>query len=150
MLRLPDPAATSPASIDCALTCKMLRTCNGLSPERDSSSSATAPDTAAALMLVPDSWSRFPDVVSMTSSGCSCASVDPGASSPTILFPGATRSGLTNPSNHVGPRELYVAITSSDRCAVPLVLIAPTVIANGETPGIVMRPSSGLPFASFP
>src|SRR4051812_38457461 len=53
------------------------------------------------------------------------------------LCPGATTSGLTKASNHVGPRELYGATTSSPRVVVSCVIAAPTVIADGALPGDV-------------
>src|SRR5215510_554626 len=67
-----------------------------------------------------------------------------------IRLPGAARSGLTAKSYFVGPRELYVAIVSSERLAVPHVLMAPTVIAYGELPGEVMPPSIGAPLSAMP
>ena len=53
-------------------------------------------------------------------------------------------------SNSAGPRELYVATTSSDRCGVPFVFSAPTVIAKGELPGDSMPPITGVPSGVFP
>jgi hypothetical protein len=53
-------------------------------------------------------------------------------------WPGATTSGFVNPSYHVGPRELYAVMASSDRVVVPLVSNAPTVIADGALPGDAM------------
>jgi hypothetical protein len=63
----------------------------------------------------------------------------------TILFPGATRSGLikwsyffTPPTvlkERVGPRELKVAILSSSRLSVPKVFVAPTMMTVGSLPG---------------
>ena len=35
----------------------------------------------------------------------------------------------------VGPRELKVATPSSERQSVPKVFVAPTVMADGSTPG---------------
>ena len=39
---------------------------------------------------------------------------------------------------------------SSERDIVPFVLIAPTVIANGELPGELIPPRIGVPFSSLP
>ncbi len=149
-LRLPAPAMRIPSGMACALDCRMARSCSGVRKERDSSRSAIDPEPTAAAMLVPESCSRLPSTMSITSSGCSRASVEPGASSPRILLPGATRSGLISPSNRVGPRELYVHTTSSDRCAVAFVFRQPTVIANGELPGTLIPPNTSLPSASLP
>ncbi len=96
---------------------------------RASSRSAAAPATTADDMLVPDSSSVASLPAPVTSSGCSFAITVPGASRLRIRFPGASRSGLIKWSNRVSPRELYVAITSSDRNAVPFVFTAPAVIA---------------------
>ena len=41
-----------------------------------------------------------------------------GAASDTSMWPGATKSGLTRPSYHVGPFELYIAMRSSSRVTV--------------------------------
>ena len=41
------------------------------------------------------------------------------------------------PSYQDGPRELYGATRSSSRDAVPFVMDAPTVIADGALPGEV-------------
>src|SRR6266852_314709 len=67
-----------------------------------------------------------------------------------ILFPGATRSGLTRRSYRVGPRELYDVIVSSDRTTVPCVFNAPTVMASGEFPGDVIPPHTGRPSGARP
>ena len=58
----------------------------------------------------------------------------------TSWVPGATTSGFTKPSNHVGPRDEKSGITSSVRVVVCRVSIAPTVIADGALPGDV-RPA---------
>src|SRR5258705_396392 len=54
-----------------------------------------------------------------------------------MLLPGATTSGFTKPSCHVGPRELYADTSSSAGVTVPFVLPATTVIADGALPGEV-------------
>src|SRR5918912_1109141 len=59
-------------------------------------------------------------------------------------------SGFTARSYRVGPRELYVVTASSDRVTVPNVFNAPTVIADGELPGDVMPPRTGVPSAVLP
>ncbi len=78
------------------------------------------------------------------------ARYEPAAAGATILFPGAAISGFSTPSNRVGPRELYVAITSSDRCGVPRVFSAPTVIAAGAFAGEMTPPTMGRPSSVFP
>src|SRR5712691_2811863 len=75
---------------------------------------------------------------------------EPHASSEMILFPGAARSGFALLSYFVGPRDEYVVTWSSSRAALPSVLVAPTVIANGELPGEAMPQSTGVPSGSFP
>ena len=65
-------------------------------------------------------------------------SVLPSTSSEMSHWPGATTSGFANPSNHVGPRELYAATRSSCRDTVSAVVDTPTVMADGELPGDVM------------
>src|SRR5579859_708388 len=66
------------------------------------------------------------------------AMVLPGDSREMIRLPGATRSGFTTWSKSVGPLELKLATVSSKRVAVPLVLVAPTVITLGSLPGELM------------
>src|SRR5262245_47999159 len=73
-----------------------------------------------------------------------------GASSEIILLPGAARSGLALLSYLVGPLDEYVVTLSSSREAVPKVLVAPTVIANGELPGDAMPPRTGVPSGILP
>ena len=55
--------------------------------------------------------------------------------SETSLWPGAMMSGFANASYHVGPRELYEGMVSSDRASVCFVSSAPTVMADGALPG---------------
>src|SRR5438128_1459779 len=74
----------------------------------------------------------------------------PGADNETLPAPGATRSGLAAQSRYVGPRELNVAIVSSRRTGVPLVLDAPTVSTHGALPGAAMPPHCGKPAAFLP
>src|SRR5207253_4135637 len=52
----------------------------------------------------------------------------------TILMPGATRSGLAKPDSVV-PKAEKGARVSSVVLAVPMSLVAPTVIANGSLAG---------------
>ncbi len=73
------------------------------------------------------------------------------AAAPTILLPGATRSGLSRLSTtrtpllfryepRVGPRELKLLTTSSPRAVVPLKFTEPTVMTDGSLPGELMVP----------
>ena len=64
--------------------------------------------------------------------------------------PGATRSGFESKSTKVGPDELKLAIVSSARVSVPLVLEAPTVSTQGALPGAVIAPYCSSPAAFFP
>src|ERR1044072_6913726 len=66
-----------------------------------------------------------------------------------MVGPGATTSGFTYPSYHVGPRELYDGTSSSPCETVPFVSTAPTVLADGALPAEVppaypISPVSGL------
>src|SRR5215212_10000801 len=74
----------------------------------------------------------------------------PAAASDTVPVPGATRSGFAAKSIHVGPAELYGAISSSARVSVPTVDDAPIVRTHGELPGAVMPPNCSLPSAFCP
>src|SRR5918911_1824041 len=100
--------------------------------------SATVPDTTGAAMLVPlrlRYGSDAVDTVPATRYAAFVASrVLPAASIETIPVPGATRSGFAAQSRYVGPRELKLATTSSPRCGVPWVLVAPTVSTHGALP----------------
>ena len=81
-----------------------------------SSISATTPvttpaDTDEPLMAMPSG--------PIVPAGAVCATVLPATSAAHTLLPGATRSGFITRSIAVGPLELYVVTTSSDRLAVP-------------------------------
>ncbi len=102
-------------------------------------------------MLVPDSFrNALPDSPVTTRPGYEAASALPGASSDGSMWPGATTSGLTRPSYHVGPRELYRDSRSSPRSAVPSWSNAPTVMAEGALPGDVMPAYPTSPSAPAP
>ncbi len=85
-------------------------------------SNATTPVTTPAAMLVPDScMNSLPDwpllaQLRIRLVAASCC----GAASDARKWPGATKSGFTRPSYHVGPLELYAATRSSLRVTVPL------------------------------
>ena len=72
-----------------------------------------------------------------------------GAATESRLCPGATKSGLANPSYHDGPRELYGATRSSPRVTVSTCATAPTVIADGALPGDAMPRVAGAPVFGF-
>src|SRR5262244_1016686 len=99
---------------------------------------ATVPLTTPAAMLVPLNltYERPPSV--SRSAGKLLKSVCDELATDSSRWPGATMSGLTNPSYHVGPRELYSATTSSVRVVVSNVRVAPTVMADGAFPGELM------------
>src|SRR5947207_3507120 len=59
-------------------------------------------------------------------------------------------SGLISPSITVGPFELYVVSSSSDRAIESCVFNAPAVITYGSLPGDSMPPNTLWPAASFP
>src|SRR5688572_3853659 len=83
------------------------------------SSTARTPVTTAADMLVPDSVRNcLPEGPFLWSSGYVWNRLLLGAPSDDSLWPGAMKSGLTTPSYHVGPLELYGAIVSSPRVTV--------------------------------
>src|SRR5687768_13858304 len=107
-----------------------------------SMTSAARPDTTPADMLVPVS-ARY--LVPTRSAGLLSTSALNGAAGPTILWPGATTSGLTNPSYQVGPRELQPPIVSSVRRLVPSTRSEPTVSEDGALPGDEMPPNPGSP-----
>src|SRR5262249_55287987 len=97
-----------------------------------------APGTIASCGYVVTSWFHPARVPRMSEE-----------SAPTTRLPGATRSGLSQPST-VGPRELKPATVSSARAVVECMLIAPTVITVGSWPGdptapYISRPSAVLP-----
>src|SRR5262245_1094791 len=148
---LPTPTSNSPKlSTDAIVTSRTsLKTAGWMFPR--SRRSAAAPLTTAVAMLVPDScmYASVP-LPATCRSGCVVASSEPLASADTMCDPGAAMSGLIRRSNAVGPRELYAASVSSDRCGVPCVSIAPTVSAYGLFPGDVMLPSTVLPSAVRP
>src|SRR5262249_44007503 len=92
-------------------------------------------------MLVPLSFVRLVVSLFLTNPlGYNFPIVLAVGTSDTMCEPGATRSGFWNAWYHVGPRELYHAIVSSDRVTVPAVSRAPTVMASGALPGDVMPP----------
>ena len=66
------------------------------------STSAAAPEVIAVENEVPDP-TKLP--VPMTDCGLDSAIVEPGSSRPITDRPGATRSGLSQPSNWVGPTD---------------------------------------------
>jgi hypothetical protein len=121
--------------------------------------SATAPLTAGAAIEVPLSCIRRPlrsGVKPVISSHgydetILFAGVPPLASAPTILLPGATRSGFSRLSTwrtppasthalRVGPRELKKFTVSSPRAVVSCPFADPTVITDGSLPGELIAP----------
>src|SRR6185436_5490635 len=103
--------------------------------------SETTPLTTPAAMLVPLSFvSLQVPLVLINPPGYLDAIAQLLGTSETRCDPGATMSGFWKPSYHVGPRELYQAISSSLREGVWCVSRAPTVIAPGEFAGDVIPP----------
>ena len=70
----------------------------------------------------------------MFAAGACWPSVVVGGSAPTMWRPGASSSGLANPSC-VRPLEEKLALRSSAVARVSALSVAPTVIANGSLPG---------------
>ena len=66
-----------------------------------------------------------------------------------MLSPTVTKSGLTRPSCHVGPRELNAATSSSPRLTVPFVMTAPTVSADLALAGEVIPADPTFPVAGL-
>ena len=62
----------------------------------------------------------------------------------------ALLTGFESKSMKVGPDELKLAIVSSYRVSVPLVLEAPTVSTQGALPGAVIAPYCSCPCAFLP
>jgi hypothetical protein len=71
-------------------------------------------------------------------SSCIWRSRLPTAATERTFSPGATTSGLRNPSYHVGPRELNAETRSSSRVIVSKRFVEPLVIADGALPGEAM------------
>src|SRR5262249_5872652 len=113
--------------------------------------SAATPLVTAADLLVPLSRKSraTPPFPVSCQFGYWAKSELPTAAVETSWWPGATRSGFTSPSYHVGPRELYGATMSSPRVAVPRVSSAPTVIADGALPGLRIPAYPGSPVKMF-
>ena len=103
---------TPPTETGRAVTLRAAFTWSGVHSGCRWSSSATAPETWGAAMLVPDDVAH------------------PSGSAERIDVPGATKSGLSRSETGVGPEEEKLAMPG----AVPDVL-APTVIARVELPG---------------
>src|SRR5437588_12793830 len=70
--------------------------------------------------------------------------VDPTARTETTDLPGATKSGLANPSP-VGPTPEKVASVSSPMPAVVWSSLAPAVMTNGSSPGAAIVPGAVPP-----
>src|SRR5581483_9444249 len=113
----------------------------GVSAGFCSSNNAAAPDTIGADIEVPLRV-IYPLLVAFDTlkSGYSLIILLLSASAEMIAFPGATRSGFTRLSAYVGPEELNVVISSSERASVACVLVAPTVSTIGSMPGLTMVP----------
>src|SRR5881397_483907 len=77
----------------------------------------------------------------MALSGLARSTVEPGDRLETTERPGASRSGLANPST-VGPLEENVASLSSLLLTVVRSLLDPTVTTNGSLPGARMVPGA--------
>ena len=144
MSRTPAPVVNgSPSAGFRAESMSLALTVPGFSAGSCSSISAAAAETMGADMLVPD--------ISKYSSTCGKAGSpatrpeplsrsEPAARVETILFPGASRSGLTAWSMDVGPREEYVVMMSSAMSGVLRSLVAPTVMTLRELQGLVIVP----------
>ena len=122
----------------------------GVSAGLACSISATVPLTTGAAACWCRSGSGTADTTVGTVPGSRYAAsvvynVLPERSSDSMPTPGATRSGLAPTSTAVGPRELNVAIVSSERSTVPMWLDAPTVSTHGAFPGAVIPPYCVVP-----
>ena len=102
--------------------------------------SAAAPDVMAVEKDVPDP-TKFP--LPITDCGFSWAMVEPGSRSPMTDLPGATRSGFSHPSNWVGPTDDQGQAYQLAGEGELLSAYAPTVIASGSSPGLVIVPAEG-------
>ena len=163
-LSMPAPCCSRLAvGSGCALYCKMALISGGVRPGLACSISATVPATAGAATEVPLSSICVSARLAVTAKGSTSAvlymvprkfqvsALPAVAAAPTILLPGATRSGLSRLSARrtpvlssvpprVGPRELKEVTTSSPRAVVSLKLAAPTVMTEGSLPGDPMAP----------
>src|SRR5688572_17722676 len=110
-----------------------------------STTSAASPETTPADMLVPVSV-RYLLLLSSRVGLLSTSRLS-GAAGATILWPGATTSGLTKPSYQLGPRELHAPTVSSLRRLVPSTRSEPTVSDEGALAGEEMPPKPGRPVA---
>src|SRR5688500_18142905 len=91
-----------------------------IAPFVDCSSKATTPVTTAAAILVPDSCQYWSLPTFLSNEGYNLNNELRGETSDASKWPGATTSGFTRPSYHVGPLELYGTILSSSRVMLRL------------------------------
>src|SRR3954451_23524158 len=119
----PDSVRALPMSVDFASS--------GVQPGWASNMSAAIPDTTGAAMDVPPRRMYSP---SMMQVGHRPANALSGARVDTMCAPGATTSGLTNPS-WVTPRLDQSVSASSHGQPVPWSSTAPTESANGSLAG---------------
>src|SRR3954452_10452768 len=121
---------------------------SGVSDGLADSICATRPLTMAVAMDVPEPrrygaaivLGKFVDNAEPGKSG---DTPEPGAASDTMCAPGATTSGFARPSAAVGPRPVKFDSTSSPRPLLPLSSIAPTVMTNGSSAGLLIVPAAG-------
>src|SRR5205085_5815965 len=102
--------------------------------------SAAAPLVIAVLNDVPDP-TKF--AVPICADGYKVSMVEPGARRLTTDLPDVTRSGLNHPSMLVGPALLKLGMVAAAGLVDPLSSSAPTVIANGSSPGERIEPLKG-------
>lgn len=123
------PARPSPVVTDLAVTVRAALTCSGVQSGWRCRSSAAAPATCGAAMLVPEE------------------SPHPPGRDDRIDVPGATTSGLRRSEIGVGPAAEKLAIAG-----VGVGVVAPTVIARAALPGDPSEPrpnsSKSLPAAT--
>ena len=118
-------------------------TSSGDRPGLSARTSATAPLVIAALKEVPEPTKL---AAPTWADGYPLSIAEPGAARLTTDRPGATRSGLTQPSGEVGPTLLKSVISSSAVDGVAMSSSAPTVMTRGSSPGDRMEPLNGPAF----
>ena len=108
---------------------------------------AAAPAVTAEAKDVPDPTKLAAPTMAP---GLVRAMVEPGSSKLMTERPGATRSGLSQPSYSVGPTDENEHMPHWDGLGDPLSAYAPTLMASGSSAGLVIVPLKGpeLPAAT--
>src|SRR5688500_19519829 len=80
--------------------------------------------------------------LSQRAAGLALSRVEPGDLTDRTDFPGATTSGLANPSAAVGPTPENEASVSSEMAAVVRSSTEPAVMTSGSSPGLEIVPGA--------